>query len=117
MNVLQLAKKLLLPLLTTTTTKNDVDDERVALFVKLINDIQLDAQLEERIRNKIVKNTIRRHDPEVIAQVPNEPKRRSGNVVELEVRNIVHGDDVKNIESLTNPEALDFCEDMPKISL
>ena len=44
MNILQLAKKLSLPLLITTTTKNDVDGERITLFVKLINDVQLDAQ-------------------------------------------------------------------------
>jgi len=98
-------------------TKNDVDDERIILFVKLINDIQLDAQLEERIKKSILINTTRRHVPEVIVQVPDIPKTRSGKIVEIAVRNIIHGDDVKNVESLANPEALDFYKDIPKLRL
>jgi acetoacetyl-CoA synthetase len=34
------------------------------------------------------------------------PRTKSGKLVELAVRNVVHGEPVKNIEALLNPEAL-----------
>ena len=36
------------------------------------------------------------------------PRTKSGKIVELAVRNVVHGRAVKNLEALANPEALEF---------
>ena len=36
------------------------------------------------------------------------PRTKSGKIVELAVRNVVHGQPVKNVEALANPEALEF---------
>jgi len=45
--------------------------------------------------------------PAKILQVADIPRTKSGKIVELAVRNVVHGQPVKNVEALANPEALD----------
>ena len=55
--------------------------------------------------------------PEVITQVPDLPRTVSGKIVELAVRNVVHGEIVKNIEALANPDALEYFKDHPDVCL
>ena len=38
-----------------------------------------------------------------------------GKLVELAVRDVVHGDTVRNIEALANPEALDQFRNRPEL--
>ena len=45
--------------------------------------------------------------PAKIVQVTDIPRTKSGKIVELAVRNVVHGRPVKNLEALSNPEALE----------
>jgi len=40
-------------------------------------------------------------------QVTEIPRTKSGKIVELAVRDVVHGREIRNREALTNPEALD----------
>jgi acetoacetyl-CoA synthetase len=63
--------------------------------------------LTNRIKTQIRSNTTPRHVPEKVVQVGDIPRTKSGKIVELAVRNVVHGRSVKNIEALANPEALD----------
>jgi acetoacetyl-CoA synthetase len=84
------------------------DDVRVVLFVKLQEGLVLDAGLVERIKKQIKDNTTPRHVPAKVVQVSDIPRTKSGKIVELAVRNVVHGEPVKNIEALANPEALAF---------
>jgi acetoacetyl-CoA synthetase len=44
--------------------------------------------------------------PARIVQVGDVPRTRSGKIVELAVRDVVHGRSVRNLEALANPEAL-----------
>jgi acetoacetyl-CoA synthetase len=81
---------------------------RVVLFVKLRDGLTLTPQLEIRIRDSIRRNTTPRHVPAKLIQVPDLPRTLTGKLVELAVRNIVHGKPVKNIEALANPESLDY---------
>ena len=83
------------------------NDVRVVLFVRLRPGITLDAALEKRIRDTIRSNTTPRHVPAKIVAVPDIPRTISGKIVELAVRNVVHGRPVKNVEALANPEALE----------
>jgi acetoacetyl-CoA synthetase len=86
-------------------------DVRVVLFVKLRDGVTLDAALVARIKQQIRQNTTPRHVPAKVLQVADIPRTKSGKIVELAVRNIVHHRDVKNIEALANPEALQhFCD-------
>ncbi len=84
------------------------DDVRVVLFVKLQEGLGLDAALIERIKQKIRANTTPRHVPARVVQVHDIPRTKSGKIVELAVRNVVHDQPVKNVEALANPEALEY---------
>ncbi|MGL1832844.1 acetoacetate--CoA ligase [Rhodocyclaceae bacterium SMB388] len=82
-------------------------DVRVVLFVRLRDGLTLDDELTARIKRTIRDNTTPRHVPAKILQVYDIPRTRSGKMVELAVRNVMHDRPVKNIEALANPEALE----------
>lgn len=82
------------------------NDERVVLFVKLRDGIQLDRGLEDKIRKTILKNTTPRHVPAVILQVQDIPRTKNGKISEMAVKHIVNEMPVKNVEALANPEIL-----------
>jgi acetoacetyl-CoA synthetase len=81
-------------------------DVRVVLFVKLREGLTLDDALANAIRKRIRDSTTTRHVPAKILQVADIPRTKSGKIVELAVREAVHGRAVKNLEALANPEAL-----------
>ncbi|MCO5096833.1 MAG: acetoacetate--CoA ligase [Rhodocyclaceae bacterium] len=91
-------------------------DVRVVLFVKLRESLKLDDALVKRIKDVIRDNTTPRHVPAKILQVGDIPRTKSNKIVELAVRNIVHGEPIKNVEALANPEALDDYRDRPELS-
>ena len=90
-------------------------DVRVVLFVKLREGVTLDEELEKRIKTTIRANATPRHVPAKIVQVADIPRTRSGKIVELAVRDIVHGRPVKNVEALANPEALSLYEGLESL--
>ncbi len=90
-------------------------DVRVVLFVRLREGTTLDPALEERIRRRIRENATPRHVPARIVQVADIPRTLSGKIVELAVRDLIHGRAVKNTEALANPEALDQYRDRPEL--
>ena len=92
------------------------DDVRVVLFVKLQEGHTLDAALIEKVKKQIRDNTTPRHVPARVVQVPDIPRTKSGKIVELAVRNVVHGQPVKNVEALANPEALEFFRARPELA-
>ena len=93
----------------------DPSDARVVLFVKLRDNLTLDEALVKRIKEVISSNTTPRHVPAKILQVADIPRTKSGKIVELAVRNVVHGEPVKNIEALANPEALEHYRQRPEL--
>ena len=88
------------------------DDVRVVLFVVLREGVELDETLRQRIRSTIRENATPRHVPAKIEAVPDIPRTKSGKIVELAVRSVVHGEPVKNTEALANPEALQHFADL-----
>ncbi len=84
------------------------DDTRIVLFVKLQPELQLDEKLKSTIRQTIRNNTSPRHVPAVILQVPDIPRTINGKLVEIAVKQTIHGERVKNIDSLANPESLNY---------
>jgi acetoacetyl-CoA synthetase len=82
-------------------------DVRVVLFVKLKDGVRLENGLVARIKQCIRENTTPRHVPDKILQVGDIPRTKSGKIVELTVRDLVHGRAVKNVDALANPEALE----------
>jgi len=91
------------------------NDVRVVLFVRLRDEVTLDDPLVRKIKTQIRNNASPRHVPAKIVQVSDIPRTKSGKIVELAVRNVVHGQPVKNREALANPEALDLFRDLPEL--
>ena len=91
-------------------------DVRIVLFVRLREGLALDAALADRIKERIRTNTTVRHVPARIVQVTDIPRTKSGKIVELAVRHVVHHRPVKNLEALANPEALEHFRDRAELS-
>ncbi|MER8725757.1 acetoacetate--CoA ligase [Mesorhizobium sp. M1027] len=92
------------------------NDVRVVLFVRLTAGVELDAELEKRIRAKIRIGASPRHVPAKIVAVSDIPHTKSGKITELAVRDMVHGRAIKNKEALANPEALELFRDLPQLA-
>ena len=88
--------------------QNFEGDARIVLFVKLADGITLDDALTAKIKQRIRDNTTPRHVPAKVLQVPDIPRTKSNKIVELAVRDVVHGRNVKTVDALANPEALEF---------
>ncbi len=97
--------------------QNFQNDVRIVLFVRLRKGSALDAPLEQSIRTKIRTGASPRHVPAKIIAVSDIPRTKSGKITELAVRDIVHGNDVKNKEALANPEALDLFRNLPELQI
>jgi acetoacetyl-CoA synthetase len=91
------------------------DDVRVVLFVKLRPGLVLDEPLKTRICCQIRQATTPRHVPAKVVQVADIPHTKSGKIVELAVRDVVHGRPVQNAEALANPEALELFRNLPEL--
>lgn len=90
-------------------------DVRVVLFVRLRDGVQLDDALQKQICQVIRANTTPRHVPARIVAVADIPRTISGKIVELAVRNVVHGQPVKNTDALANPQALELYRDLKQL--
>jgi acetoacetyl-CoA synthetase len=91
-------------------------DERVVLFVRLRDGATLDEPLEKAIRDRIRRNTSPRHVPAKIIQVADIPRTKSNKIVEIAVREVIHGREVGNREALANPEALEHFRGLPELA-
>ena len=87
-------------------------DVRIVLFVRLKEGAALDERLAATIRSEIRSGASPRHVPAKIVAVADIPRTKSGKIVELAVREVVHGRPVKNREALANPEALELFRDL-----
>jgi len=92
------------------------DDVRIVLFVVMREGIELDDEMKARIRSLIRQNTTPRHVPAKIVAVDDIPRTISGKIVELAVRNVVHGKPVKNTDALANPAALANFRDIAELA-
>jgi len=91
------------------------NDVRVVLFVRLAEGVSLDDDLKARIKSKIRTGATPRHVPAKIVAVRDIPRTKSGKIVELAVRDIVHGREVKNREALANAEALELYREIAEL--
>ena len=92
-------------------------DTRIVLFVVLAAPASLDEELVRRIKATVREGATPRHVPAVICQVSEIPRTRSGKIVELAVRAVVHGHEVTNTEALANPEALNEFRNHPALAV
>ena len=91
------------------------DDVRIVLFITTKNNEELDDEKMKIIKTRIRKNCSPKHVPSIIIKVPEIPKTKSGKIVELAVRKVIHGESINNKESIANPEALKYFENIPQL--
>lgn len=90
-------------------------DVRIVLFVRLRDGLILDEPLRDKIGRTIRDNTSPRHVPARIIQAPDLPRTLTGELVELAIRDVLHGRTPKNLAALANPESLDFFRHRPEL--
>ena len=91
------------------------NDVRVILFVKLRSGADLTEELIDNIRKAIRTSTTPRHVPAKILAIGDIPYTINGKKVELAVRKVIHGQEVKNKDALANPECLDLYMDLDEL--
>ena len=78
----------------------------VILFIKLNSNTSLDDKLIKKIKLEIRTNLSPKHIPSKIFEVSDIPKTKSGKIVELSIKNIINGIEIKNENALANPDCL-----------
>ncbi|MFO7752580.1 MAG: AMP-binding protein, partial [Desulfobacteraceae bacterium] len=92
------------------------NDVRVVLFVKMAKGYELTDELADRIRKDIRTHASPRHMPAKIIETPDIPYTLNMKKVELAVKKVIEGKEVKNKDALKNPEALDFFKNIPELA-
>ncbi len=92
------------------------NDVRIILFVKLREGVEFSEELLKRIKTTIRQNATPRHVPAKILPVSDIPYTISGKKVELAVRKVIHGQEVKNKDALANPQSLDLYVGLPELA-
>ena len=93
------------------------EDVRVVLFVVLREGLALTEALTHEIKIRIRAGATPRHVPQVVLAVADIPRTRSSKITELAVRDVIHGREVKNVEALANPEALELFRDLEALAV
>ena len=92
------------------------NDVRIVLFIVMSKNYSLTAELISKIKLQIKKNASPRHVPSKIIVVKDIPRTKSGKIVELAVKSKIEGSQIKNIEALANPEALEQFNNLKELS-
>jgi acetoacetyl-CoA synthetase len=91
------------------------DDVRIILFVTTKNNKELNEEKIKSIKSKIRKNCSPKHVPSLVIKVPAIPRTKSGKIVELAVKKLIHGETINNKEAIANPEALKYFKNLPQL--
>ena len=91
------------------------NDVRIILFVVLNKNYILNNNLTDKLKKEIRKQASPRHVPSKILKVSDIPRTKNGKIVELAVKNIIEGNNIKNIEAISNPEILDEYKNIPEL--
>ena len=92
--------------------KNDI---RVILFVQMAEGCDLTDDLRNKIKKTIRANASPRHVPAKILAVPEILYTLNMKKVELAVKKVIQGQEVKNKDALKNPEILDYYANLKEL--
>ncbi len=92
--------------------KNDI---RVILFVQMAEGCDLTDDLRNKIKKTIRANASPRHVPAKILAVPEILYTLNMKKVELAVKKVIQGQEVKNKDALKNPEVLDYYANLKEL--
>ena len=93
------------------------NDVRIVLFIVMNAKFLLTKDLLKKIKIQIRKNASPRHVPSKVIVVNDIPRTKSGKIVELAVKNTIEGNNIKNIEALANPKALEQFKNLKELSI
>ena len=93
------------------------NDIRIVLFMVMNTKFYLTEDLLKKIKIQIRQNASPRHVPSKVIAVKDIPRTKSGKIVELAVKNIIEGNDIKNKEALANPKALEQFKNLKELSI
>ena len=95
--------------------QNWKNDTRIVVFITLNRAKTLTNSLIKKIKSRIKKNCSPKHIPSKIIAVKELPKTKSGKIVELAVRKIIHNQKIENIESIANPKSLNYFKNIKEL--
>ncbi len=93
------------------------NDVRIVLFIVLNKNFELNEKLKANIKKRIRTEASPRHVPSKIIMVDDIPRTKNGKIVELAVKNIVEGNEIKNKEALANPEVLEQYKNIKELNV
>jgi len=95
--------------------QNYNDDVRIVLFITTKDNKKINEEKIKLIKSKIKKNCSPKHVPSIIIKVPEIPRTKSGKIVELAVKKVINGEELNNLEAISNPESLNFFKDLKEL--
>ena len=82
----------------------------------LISEIVIEKVEKDKIKSTIKNTCSPRHVPKKILSIKDIPYTINGKKVELAVKNIIQNIEVKNQDSLANPEVLDYYKEIAELN-
>jgi len=93
------------------------NDIRIVLFVVLNKKFDLNEEFKKKLKTKIRLEASPRHVPSKIIKVNDIPRTKNGKIVELAVKNIIEGHEIKNKEALANPDILEEYKNIRELNV
>ena len=94
----------------------DRSEERVILFLKMATG-EMTLELVKRLASTIRTRLSARHVPALILPIAEIPYTINGKKVEVAVKRILVGEEVRNKNALANPECLELYKNIPQTSV
>jgi len=95
--------------------QNYNNDVRIVLFITTKDNKEINEEKIILIKSKIKKNCSPKHVPSIIIKVPEIPRTKSGKIVELAVKKVINGEELNNLEAISNPESLNFFKNLKEL--
>ena len=95
----------------------DRSEERVILFLKMVTGEEMTPELVKRLASTIRTRLSARHVPALILPIAAIPYTINGKKVEVAVKRILVGEEVRNKNALANPECLELYKNIPQTSV
>ena len=93
------------------------NDIRIVLFVVLDKKFDLNDEFKKKLKTKIRLEASPRHVPSKIIKVNDIPRTKNGKIVELAVKNLIEGNEIKNKEALANPDILEEYKNIRELNV
>ena len=91
-------------------------NQRIILFLKMNKNHIFNKRIVRKVKQMIKNSCSPRHIPEVILETNGIPYTMNGKKVEIAIKKIIDGKKVDNIDSIQNPEVLNYYKNISELS-